>query len=213
MHHTLLRFALFTLIAGLAFAGTPQVIGVVPNLSEDLRGLGLATTADVIVQFKEAPQQSHFNRVLSRGGRQKRALPLVNGALFSMPAGGLAALAADPDVAYISSDRPVRATLDYSQPTVYADMALNLGFNGRRVGVAVIDSGVFRSHRDLKRPRYRVVYEESFLPNVPGTEDEYGHGSHVAGIVAGNGTKSGGNTWAWPRRHGSSACGCSTPTA
>ena len=62
MRHTLLRLAIFTLVAGLAFAATPQVIGVVPNLSEDLRGLGLATTADVIVQFKESPQQSHFNR-------------------------------------------------------------------------------------------------------------------------------------------------------
>ena len=50
MRHTVLRFALFTLTAGLAFAGSPQVIGVLPNVSADLRGVRLGTTADVIVQ-------------------------------------------------------------------------------------------------------------------------------------------------------------------
>src|SRR5207302_9463160 len=63
------------------------------------------------------------------------------------------------------------------------------GLDGTGVGVAIIDSGVF-NHDDLQKSSglgSRVVYSESFIPGDPSTNDAYGHGTHVAGIVAGNG--------------------------
>jgi serine protease AprX len=70
-----------------------------------------------------------------------------------------------------------------------ADIAWANGWTGSGVGVAVIDSGV-TDRPDLHNQatgNSRVVYSESFLAGDGSTSDAYGHGTHVAGIVGGNG--------------------------
>jgi hypothetical protein len=52
-------------------------------------------------------------------------------------------LAQDPQVAYISPDRPMRVMMDNSAATVNASVAWqSYSLDGSRVGIAVIDSGV-----------------------------------------------------------------------
>jgi serine protease AprX len=63
------------------------------------------------------------------------------------------------------------------------------GIDGRGVIVAVIDSGIDRSHPDLAG---RIVGEKNFVPDEPGPDDRLGHGTMVAGIIAGSGAASGG---------------------
>ncbi len=74
--------------------------------------------------------------------------------------------------------------------------AWNAGYNGAGIGVAVIDSGINDTHPDLwdSNERYsRVVYHQDFTGtgtrNFAGrvVYDLYGHGTHVAGIIGGNG--------------------------
>src|SRR5207245_4738534 len=69
-----------------------------------------------------------------------------------------------------------------------------LGVDGTGVGVAVIDSGITPWHDDLAGVAggQRV---DQFVDLVGGASvpyDDYGHGTHVAGIIAGNGFDSGG---------------------
>src|SRR5258708_29567441 len=78
----------------------------------------------------------------------------------------------------------------------------NLGLDGAGVGVAVIDSGVTSWHDDLtyqgSNPNVTVVGGQrvaAFVDFVNGRTQPYddnGHGSHVAGIIAGNGYDTGG---------------------
>ena len=161
----------------LALAGSPKIA---PDLNE-LKG---DETVDVIVQFKQSPKESHFRRVRQKGGKAHKGLPLVKAGAFSIPADKLDELAADPDVAYISLDRPVAASLDYAVETLGADIALQHGWDGEGVGVAIIDSGTY-GHEDLSFPTNQIVYQEGFIRRK--VKDEFGHGTHVAGIVAGTG--------------------------
>lgn len=76
--------------------------------------------------------------------------------------------------------------------TIKADQ---LGLNGNGVTVAVLDSGIASSHPDFTiNSAYndsRVIAETKF-GSLLTAGDMYGHGTHVAGIVGGNGTASNG---------------------
>ena len=92
------------LTASLAFAGSPK-------MSKDLEGKNAFDQVDVIVQFTQAPTARHHQKVLSRGGKINRELGLVKSGAYTMPTSALEDLANDPDVAYISPDRPVNGML------------------------------------------------------------------------------------------------------
>ncbi len=114
----------------------------------------------------------------------------------------LSALAANPGVHRVMIDRPAFATLERTGAAIGSTLARQqFSLTGKGVGVAVIDSGIAAWHPDLAsgRGRSRVVYFRDFTkpsnPRVWTSEqpsDDYGHGTHVAGIIAGSGAESDG---------------------
>src|SRR5204862_3883033 len=70
------------------------------------------------------------------------------------------------------------------------------GCDGRGIGVAVMDSGVVAWHADLTAPgaagAQRVAQFVDLVHGSAAPYDDYGHGTHVAGIIAGNGFDSNG---------------------
>src|SRR5438034_1313586 len=73
---------------------------------------------------------------------------------------------------------------------VNADELWSQGTTGRGVTVAVLDSGV-AADPDLVTPSSRILASVNFA-DQRSTADPGGHGTHVAGIIAGNGTRSAG---------------------
>ncbi|MDU0288608.1 S8 family serine peptidase [Saccharothrix longispora] len=114
-----------------------------------------------------------------------RALPSVRGAAVE-PADGFWAWFTRSN-ASVWLDGVSEPTLAVSVPRIGAPTAWDTGLTGAGVTVGVLDTGVDAGHPDLAG---RVVEQADFTGT--GTADEVGHGTHVAGIVAGSGAASGG---------------------
>lgn len=73
---------------------------------------------------------------------------------------------------------------------IKADKLWEKGINGTGITVAVIDSGIDKNHPDLIG---KVVAEKNFLADEITADDLLGHGTMVAGIIAGTGAASNGS--------------------
>src|SRR5439155_14465028 len=135
-------------------------------------------------------------KVKGIGGTHRNTFDVIHGGLFRVPVDLLPILAQDPDVVYISPDRQTfqLSPYDYMLDSTVTNPVINLGYTGVGIGIAVIDSGVKSNHSDLQNTNTgysRVVYSQSFISGLDAS-DQYGHGTHVAGLIAGNGWVSGG---------------------
>ena len=149
----------------------------------------------VIVQAADASGASDLETAIGEtGGRPGRALRVIHGRVAEVPNGKLKALAHSRRVARISLDRPVLGSLERTAATVSATTVWqNLGLDGSGVGVAIIDSGITPQHDDLSTGGgSRVLAFADYVNGQTAPYDDYGHGTHVAGIVGGSGFDSSG---------------------
>ena len=79
--------------------------------------------------------------------------------------------------------------LDPNLTQVNAPAAWSAGLTGKGVKVAVLDTGIETTHPDLAGGK--VVASANFS-EADSTTDHYGHGTHVASIVAGTGARAAG---------------------
>lgn len=161
---------------------------------------------NVIVQ-ETAAADNVGKQVIRLGGTEIRDLNIINSLSAEMTAGAALEIARSSDVRWVSLDAPVVSTgcaqcVDTSKLTnayisaIKADQVWNNSpyLQGTAIGVAVVDSGV-NPNGDL----YTLAGVNRQVPDVrfnsdfnQGTSDGYGHGTHVASIVGGDGSESGG---------------------
>jgi serine protease AprX len=129
--------------------------------------------------------------ILAVKGKPGRRLPMLRSQVAEIPDTALDILAENASVSALILDRPVQGTMERTAVTTGATWArLNLGVDGSGIGVAIVDSGVAAWHDDLGSER--VVHFADFVDFQPLARDDYGHGTHVAGIIAGSGYDSNG---------------------
>lgn len=124
-------------------------------------------------------------------GRSLKSIGSVAGKVSKEQGGGhlVEALADVPAVKRVWLDARVEALDAVSTPQVGAPQAWDAGFTGEGVTVAVLDTGVDAEHPDLADA---VVDAADFSESESGPDDLFGHGTHVAGIITGNGAASDG---------------------
>jgi subtilisin family serine protease len=166
------------------------------------RSKHLSGRSRVIVEFNGDTDVRVFGKRGAAGRKLGR-----NSQVAEVDNAELANLASNPRVKRVMHDRPTFATLERTGLSTGAALVRQqMGYTGKGIGVAVIDSGISNAHDDLYRTSAwsfsttngRVAHFKDFTvdnPNVwspNGAYDDYGHGTHVAGIIAGTGYDSSG---------------------
>ena len=150
--------------------------------------------SDVIVVFNNDSDGSA--RIQAAGGTSGRRLGIIKARAGRMPNALLKRLADDPKVKRVHRDRETEAQIARAAATVGAkNVHAQYGYTGAGIGVAVIDSGITPSHPDLSVALGQGQRVTAFVDFVNGRTvkyDDWGHGTHVAGIIAGNGYDSSG---------------------
>ena len=146
-------------------------------------------TTRVIVELVPGAKLPSELKQFAREGR----LDIINGQVLDLPNNVLRKLAAHPSVFRVHYDRPTAQHNYRTAVTVGARYLQSYGLNGAGVGIAVIDSGI-GYHDDLNGSKQTLPYGNQrvakFVDFVNGLAlpyDDNGHGTHVAGIIAGNG--------------------------
>jgi subtilisin family serine protease/sugar lactone lactonase YvrE len=152
-----------------AFQAIEQAVGPEQNVLESrLRGLGA----------------TRISRYLG-----------VNMLAAEIPASAIDALEADPEIARVFSVEKLHLQLANSVPALGAPAFWNAGYTGQGESVGVLDTGVKTNH-----PAFAGVLivsqvflangslDPCFTDNASSPQDQFGHGTHVAGIVASQGS-------------------------
>ena len=113
----------------------------------------------------------------------------INAIAANVSLNGLVQLAADSSVARIGFDSGGRGSLSEAIPQVNIDSVMQTySVTGRGVEIAVLDSGIDTDHVDLQAVLATQKCFADDCPNGPnGAEDDWGHGTHISGIIASQG--------------------------
>ena len=179
-----------------AFVGAVTLAAADNNkLAPELQAQNGAQSVDVIVRYNVIPGTTHVDNIVSHHGQVTKDLSSLKDLAATLPASQLDDLSNDADIAYITPDRKVAAFfLDTPAPAINAQYAWNEKLDGSNIAVAVIDSGMrgsvllpFMELTTWDTANSRILYSQSWISDGWGTADHFGHGTHVAGIIGGNG--------------------------
>jgi serine protease AprX len=173
---------------------------LIEPLSKGEENIGL------IVQFKDGPRSTDRSFVRDLGFDIKRSFHVVPALSIFGPTSKLDSLLKNNRVTFVEHNDPVVIDMEMGTWVINAtqvwsnmvqrDSELEAPIDGTGVTVCVVDTGIDAGHPDLD-------YQTKTVMNVfdvggglwlesENTDTNYGHGTHVAGTVAGNGDASAG---------------------
>jgi thermitase len=151
----------------------------------------------IVVKFKEGLNSAYVAQLhASQRATVVGEIPQIGVQILSVPSGEveakIAAYTADPRVEFAEPDYIAQVAYEPNDPyygdgtqwgpqKILAPQAWDLCTGDPNVVIAVIDSGVDPDHPDLAG---KLMMGYNFLDGSTDTTDDYGHGTHVAGITA-----------------------------
>jgi serine protease AprX len=200
--HVLIIFTFFLSILGQAALPARAHPG---RLQGELVHLALQTPDQmipVIVQ-KEFQDVRVENLATTLGGSVTKELTIINAFAADLSGRAIFQLAQAEGVRWVSLDAQVEKTsgpdgevnttnlINIYNTAINADDLWAQGYQGSGITVAVVDSGIStQSFSDLKP---RLLAFEKFNSNSNAMSDQFGHGTHIAGIIGSNGVSSNGS--------------------
>ena len=183
------KFLLVFLILGLAISGL-HVLSEAKSQDQN------AGYKNVLIGFKKFPGNSEKAQVEKAKGKIKYTYHLIPAIAASIPSTAIKGLRHNPNVIYVEEDGDIfldsELTDSWGVDRIDAELAWTypgVGAKGAGIHVAIIDTGIDRDHPDL------VANIAGGVNYVPGKgknkgidsdawDDDHGHGTHCAGIVA-----------------------------
>ncbi len=153
---------------------------------------------EVIVQLSAGTTRADATSpVGERGGSVTRDLHIINTVVAKLPAAGARELASRPGVKTVSLNGAVKSQAlatsfnnSIQSPDVWTGHGAAAAATGVGVGVAVVDAGIAADLPDFRtsssNTSSRVIGSGVVNPDAVDAGDGYGHGTHVAGIIAGD---------------------------
>ncbi len=176
------------------------------RISKELEEYTDEDTISLIIQFRNGPLASDREFLEKTGFSIRRTFHVVPAISVEGPADLIENLVDNPRVSYIERNDPVIHDMEMGTHVINATQVwaslvdgpggLKDPIDGKGITVCVVDTGIDAGHPDLD-------YETKTIKNMfdagngnwvemENTDTNYGHGTHVAGTVAGNGDASAG---------------------
>jgi len=179
--------------ASLFILSVVLVLGISAESLVQAQGVGLE---DILIGFKKFPGNSEKTLVERAGGKIKYSYHLIPVIAASVPSFAIKGLRHNPNVTYIEKDGDIildsELTDSWGVDRIDADLAWThpvSGNKGAGIHIAIIDTGIDKDHPDLIANIAGgvnfVAGKGKFKTADPDAwDDDHGHGTHCAGIVA-----------------------------
>lgn len=154
-----------------------NVVLAINHQIDDLRN---AMVAEIVRQIRPAiePSQDEVSLLIGRlGGTVVERLVVMNVVVADMPASAIDDLANDGRIAIVAANNFGAPELDVSTASIFAPSFWSAGFTGGALDVGVLDTGVQQNH---------AAFAGKVFESNAGITDSNGHGTSMAGIMAGN---------------------------
>ncbi len=171
-----------------------------------LAAAGGSQHVEIVVRYEQHPELFDDEVIASLGGEVVRGYNNFDLRAIRLPASALEDLALEDNVDWLSLDNDVASLSVASRlsANLPESIAVDGGYSGQDVGIAIIDTGVSK-HSVLGEGFLQYSFLGGAYPaplvqdgtivayNDTGRDDRFGHGTHVAGIIVGDGADSGGS--------------------
>ncbi|MBC7930965.1 MAG: S8 family serine peptidase, partial [Rubrivivax sp.] len=172
-----------------------------PDLREALGGTSAAERVQVILQGDDLKNASLRDFLNSNGARVAGNFGSLGAQAVEIPLSAVNRLSELRGISYVSLDGETRALsighvsrttgtddIDEENEVSPTGVVTVKKLNGKDIGIAILDSGIYGAHKAFRGRdgKSRIVFSKDFTGENR-TDDPYGHGTHVAGLAAGNG--------------------------